>query len=147
MEALGEVVTAGKARSIGFSEWLPDQIEAGLEAATSATFVSSQPQYSLLWRSPEEEIFPLCAANGISQIVWSPLAEGVLSGKYLPGQARPAGSRAASSAMNEFIADWLEDPVLEAVQRLRPIAAEAGLRDSVVRAARFMRCRIRVRCR
>lgn len=127
MEALAEVVAAGKARWIGFSEWLPDQIEAGLEAATGATFVSSQPQYSMLWRAPEEEIFPLCAANGISQVVWSPLAEGVLSGKYLPGGDRPAGSRGASSAMNEFIADWLNDPVLEAVQRLRPIAAEAAL--------------------
>jgi len=127
MEALAEVVAAGKARWIGFSEWLPDQIEAGLEAATTAELVSSQPQYSMLWRAPEEEIFPLCAANGISQVVWSPLAEGVLSGKYLPGRAHPADSRAASREMNEFIADWLSDPVLEAVQRLRPIAAEAGL--------------------
>jgi len=127
MEALAEVVAAGKARWIGFSEWLPDQIEAGLETATTATFVSSQPQYSMLWRAPEEEIFPLCAANGISQVVWSPLAEGVLSGKYLPGEERPAGSRGANDEMNEFIADWLNDPVLEAVQRLRPIAEEAGL--------------------
>lgn len=127
MEALAEVVAAGKVRYIGFSEWLPDQIEAGLEAATTATFVSSQPQYSMLWRAPEEEIFPLCAANGISQVVWSPLAEGVLSGKYHPGEARPADSRGANDQMNEFIADWLEDSVLEAVQRLRPIADEAGL--------------------
>ncbi|HET6831563.1 MAG TPA: aldo/keto reductase family protein [Solirubrobacterales bacterium] len=139
MEALGEVVAAGKARWIGFSEWLPDQIEAGLEAATSATFVSSQPQYSMLWRAPEEEIFPLCTANGISQVVWSPLAEGVLSGKYLPGSDHPADSRGASSAMNEFIADWLNEPVLEAVQRLRPIANEAGLAMSQLALAWILR--------
>jgi len=127
MEALGEVVASGKVRWIGFSEWLPDQIEAGIEAATNATFVSSQPQYSMLWQAPEEEIFPLCAAHDISQIVWSPLAEGVLTGKYRPREQAPAGSRGASSRMNEYISDWLNDPVLEAVDRLRPIADGAGL--------------------
>jgi len=139
MEALGEVVAAGKVRWIGFSEWLPDQIEAGIEAATNAAFVSSQPQYSMLWQAPEEEIFPLCAANGISQIVWSPLAEGVLTGKYRAGQAPPPDSRGANRKMNEYIADWLNDPVLEAVERLRPIADGAGLTMSQLALAWILR--------
>jgi aryl-alcohol dehydrogenase-like predicted oxidoreductase len=127
MEALADVVEKGKARHLGFSEWTPEQIEAGLEAATGATFVSSQPQYSMLWRAPEDEVFPLCASNGISQIVWSPLAEGVLSGKYEPGGTTPPDSRAASDEMSAFIKARLSDETLEAVQRLRPIADEAGL--------------------
>jgi aryl-alcohol dehydrogenase-like predicted oxidoreductase len=128
MEALAEVVKAGKARYIGFSEWMPEQIVAGLEAAVGGvTFVSSQPQYSMLWRASEDEVFPLSAANGISQIVWSPLAEGVLTGKYEPGSPPPSGTRAASDVMGEYIGDWLNDETLEAVQRLKPIAAEAGL--------------------
>jgi aryl-alcohol dehydrogenase-like predicted oxidoreductase len=128
MEALADVVKAGKARWIGFSEWTPEQIEAGLEAAVDdVTFVSSQPQYSLLWRAPEEDVFPLCAGNGISQIVWSPLAEGVLSGKYEPGKPPPEDSRASSDEMNSFIKRKLNDETLEAVQRLRPIADGAGI--------------------
>ena len=128
MEALADVVKAGKARHIGFSEWTPGQIEAGLEAAVDdVTFVSSQPQYSMLWRAPEAEVFPLCAEHGISQIVWSPLAEGVLSGKYEPGRPPPPDSRAASDEMSVFIKGKLSDQTLEAVQRLRPIADEAGL--------------------
>ncbi len=127
MEALGEVVAAGKARHIGFSEWTPEQIRAGLEAAGSAKLVSSQPQYSLLWRAPEEEVFELCEDNGISQIVWSPLAEGVLSGKYEPGSPPPKDSRAASDEMGTFIRHRLTDETLEAVGRLKPIAADAGL--------------------
>ena len=127
MEALADVVRAGKARHIGFSEWTPDQIQAGLDAAGDATFVSSQPQYSMLWRAPEDEVFPLCAANGISQVVWSPLAEGVLTGKYAPGVDPPEDSRAASDEMSSFISARLTDETLEAVQRLRPIADEAGL--------------------
>jgi aryl-alcohol dehydrogenase-like predicted oxidoreductase len=92
-----------------------------------AKFVSSQPQYSLLWREPEKDVIPLCAANGISQIVWSPLAQGVLTGKYHPGSPPPADSRATSDEMGGYIS-WLMRPeVLEAVQRLRPVAAEAGL--------------------
>src|SRR5215218_3897588 len=82
MEALTEVVEAGKARYLGFSEWTPEQIRAGLEVEGAAKFVSSQPQYNMIWRAPEAEVFPLCAEHGISQIVWSPLAQGVLSGKY-----------------------------------------------------------------
>ncbi len=128
MEALADVVKAGKARYIGFSEWTPEQIEAGLEAAVDdVAFVSSQPQYSMLWRAPEDEVFPVCAEHGISQIVWSPLAEGVLTGKYAPGSPPPSDSRAASDEMSVFIKGKLTDETLEAVQRLRPIADEAGL--------------------
>ena len=96
IEALQKVVTDGKARYLGFSEWTPEQIEAAIEIAGPDLFVSSQPQYSMLWQAPEAEVFPLCAANGISQIVWSPLAQGVLTGKYKPGEAPPADSRAAN---------------------------------------------------
>ncbi|WP_018330853.1 aldo/keto reductase family protein [Actinomycetospora chiangmaiensis] len=128
MEALAEVVRSGKARYLGFSEWTPDQIRAGLEAAPDdVTFVSSQPQYSMLWRSPEDGVFQTSQENGISQIVWSPLAEGVLTGKYLPGEDVPVDSRAASDEMNGFIKQKLTDRTLEAVQRLRPVAEGAGL--------------------
>ena len=95
MEALTEVVRAGKARYIGFSEWSPAQIQAAIDLrASEARFVSSQPQYSMLWRRPEEAVIPLCAANGIGQIVWSPLGQGVLTGKYRPGSSPPPDSRA-----------------------------------------------------
>jgi aryl-alcohol dehydrogenase-like predicted oxidoreductase len=127
MEALSEVVRAGKARWIGFSEWTAEQIRAALDVSGSERFVSSQPQYNLLWRGPQREIFSLCAANGIGQIVWSPLAQGVLTGKYVPGQAPPPGSRAADAGMSPFVERWLREPVLEAVQRLRPVAEQAGL--------------------
>ena len=127
MEALTEVVDSGKARYLGFSEWTPEQIQAGLDVAGAAKFVSSQPQYSMLWRVSENEVFDLCAANGISQVVWSPLAEGVLTGKYEPGSPPPDDSRAASDEMGDFVKHRLTDEVLEAVQRLRPIAEEAGL--------------------
>ncbi len=90
-------------------------------------WVSSQPQYSMLWRAPEAEVIPLCEREGISQIVWSPLGQGVLTGKYHPGEQPPADSRAASDSMSDFIGQLMQDPVLEAVQRLRPIAEEAGL--------------------
>src|SRR5579864_7207437 len=99
MEALTEVVKAGKARWIGFSEWSPANIEAAFALPGVERFVSSQPQYSLLYRRPEAKVIPLCAANGVSQIVWSPLAQGVLSGKYRPGAALPADSRGASDSM------------------------------------------------
>ena len=124
MEALSTVVRQGKARYIGFSEWNAEQIAASLAIPGAVKFVSSQPQYSMLWRKPEDEVIPLCAANGIGQIVWSPLAQGVLTGKYLPGQPPPKDSRAASSEMNTFWGDDLRsDNVLSAVQELRPIAA------------------------
>ena len=128
MEALSNVVRQGKARYIGFSEWNADQIAASLAIPGSVKFVSSQPQYSMLWRKPEDEVFPLCAANGIGQIVWSPLGQGVLTGKYLPGQPPPRDSRAASPEMNTFWSDDLRsDKVLTAVQELRPIAARLGI--------------------
>jgi aryl-alcohol dehydrogenase-like predicted oxidoreductase len=127
MEALTGVVREGKVRYIGFSEWNAEQIRASLRLP-GEHFVSSQPQYSMLWRKPEKEIFPLCAENGIGQIVWSPLAQGILTGKYQPGRPPPKDSRAASSDMGGFLSDEdLNDRVLSAVQRLKPIAVRAGL--------------------
>jgi aryl-alcohol dehydrogenase-like predicted oxidoreductase len=126
MEALSEVVRAGKARYIGFSEWSPDQIEAAFAIPGVERFVSSQPQYSMLHRRPEEKIMPLCAANGVSQIVWSPLAQGVLSGKYEPGAKPPTDSRAASDAMGGMMRNLLRDDTLVAVKTLKPLAEEAG---------------------
>jgi aryl-alcohol dehydrogenase-like predicted oxidoreductase len=126
MAALSEVVRAGKARWIGFSEWTPAQIEAAMAIPGVERFVSSQPQYSLLRRRPERLVIPLCARSGISQIVWSPLAQGVLSGKYLPGAQLPGDSRAASDRMGHSMSDLMRPSVLEAVQRLKPLAAEAG---------------------
>ncbi len=130
MQALSEIVKAGKVRWIGFSEWSPEQIEAAMAMSRDMgfeKFVSSQPQYSLLWRRPEKKVIPICAANGVSQIVWSPLAQGVLTGKYDPNSPPPAGTRATSDAMSSAIARWMEKPVLEAVQKLKPVAAEANL--------------------
>ncbi len=127
IEALQRVVSEGKARYLGFSEWTPEQIQAALDIAGPDLFVSSQPQYSMLWRAPESEVFSLCRANGISQIVWSPLAQGLLTGKYRPGQEPPPDSRAASSEMGGFMDRLMNDAVLEAVDRLRPIADGAGI--------------------
>jgi len=127
MEALTRAVESGKARAIGFSEWPADRIRAALDMTGVTKFVSSQPQYSLLWREPEDEVIPLCAANGISQIVWSPLGQGVLSGKYDPDSPPPRDSRAASEEMGGFMDRLMQPEVLRAVQRLKPIAEEAGL--------------------
>src|SRR2546425_6794319 len=128
MEALSEVVRQGKARYIGFSEWPVDKIREALELPNVEKFVSSQPQYSLLWRGPEREIIQLCAEHGISQIVWSPLAQGVLTGKYKPGEPPPAGSRMTSETMNYFMADGrYDDDLLERVQGLQPIAHGLGI--------------------
>jgi 1-deoxyxylulose-5-phosphate synthase len=128
MTALTEVVRQGKARYIGFSEWTAEQIQAAIAIPSVERFVSSQPQYSILWRLPEKEVIPLCTANGIGQIVWSPLAQGVLTGKYLPRQLPPVDSRAASPKMNTFFGgDLRSDRTLETVQRLRPIAEGLGL--------------------
>ena len=126
MQALTDIVRQGKVRYIGFSEWSPKHIEAALAIAGVEHFVSSQPQYSLLWRRPEEKVIPLCASNGISQIVWSPLAQGVLSGKYQPGAKAPADSRASNDSMGQFIQSWLTPQTLEAVQKLKPLAQESG---------------------
>jgi aryl-alcohol dehydrogenase-like predicted oxidoreductase len=127
MEALTRAVDSGKTRYIGFSEWPVERIQAAVGMTGVSKFVSSQPQYSMLWREPEDQVIPLCAANGISQIVWSPLGQGVLSGKYDPGQPPPRDSRAASEAMGRWMDRLMQPDVLRAVQRLKPIAAEAGL--------------------
>jgi 1-deoxyxylulose-5-phosphate synthase len=127
MQALTEVVEQGKARYLGFSEWPADRIRAALELPGVEKFVSSQPQYSLLWREPEREIFELCSQNGISQIVWSPLAQGTLTGKYSPGATPVGDTRAASQAMGWAMDRFRDDDVLEAVQRLRPIADGLGI--------------------
>ncbi|MFP5319778.1 MAG: aldo/keto reductase family protein [Acidimicrobiia bacterium] len=125
MTALTELVRQGKARYLGFSEWTPQQIQAALDLAGVERFVSSQPEYSMLWRKAEQ-VIPVCEANGIGQIVWSPLAQGALTGKYLPGQPPPEGSRGAGRDAN-MMGRFLTDEVLEAVQRLRPIADGLGL--------------------
>lgn len=127
MEALTEVVRSGKVRYLGFSEWPADRIQAAIDMAGGEKFVSSQPQYSLLHRDPEAEVIPLSAANGISQIVWSPLGQGVLTGKYKPGEAPAEGTRATSDEMGGFIKGLMTPAILEAVQQLRPLADEAGL--------------------
>ena len=127
MEALTEVCEAGKVRVLGFSEWTVEQVQAGLEVPGARKWVSSQPQYNMIWRAPEAELIPFCAEHGISQIVWSPLAQGVLTGKYRPGEPHPSDSRATSDAMGWAMDRYLSDEVLEAVQRLVPIADGAGL--------------------
>src|SRR5437016_14286806 len=128
MEALTDVVREGKARYLGFSEWSADQIRAALALIPRVEkFVSSQPQYSLLYRVPEREVIPLCKENGISQIVWSPLAQGTLTGKYQPGADPPAGSRAASHQMGWAMDRFRDDDVLRSVQRLAPIAEGLGI--------------------
>jgi aryl-alcohol dehydrogenase-like predicted oxidoreductase len=128
MEALTEVVRQGKVRYLGFSEWPADKIRAALDVPGVERFVSSQPQYSMLWWAPEQAVFALCRDNGISQIVWSPLAQGVLTGKYVPGSVPPPDSRAASDTMGGFFPrEWLQTPVLDAVHRLAALAEDAGL--------------------
>jgi len=126
MEALDRVVKSGKARAIGFSEWSPQNIRDALAVPGVTPFATSQPQYSLLWRRPGREVIPLCTAHDISQIVWSPLGQGVLTGKYKPGAAPPADSRAASDSMGGFMQRLTREPVLAAVEQLKPLAAEAG---------------------
>jgi len=130
MQAFADVVRAGKALYIGVSEWTAEQIRAGQELAgqMGLRLVSNQPQYSALWRVIEEKVVPASQELGLGQIVWSPMAEGVLSGKYLPGAEPPAGSRATDEKGGKrMIARWMRDEVLTAVQRLRPVAERAGL--------------------
>jgi aryl-alcohol dehydrogenase-like predicted oxidoreductase len=130
MEAFADVVRSGKALYIGVSEWNADQIRAGhtLARELRIPFVSNQPQYSMLWRVIEAEVVPTSLDLGMGQIVWSPIAQGVLTGKYLPGQAPPEGSRATDDKSGAgFISRLMRDDVLSTVQRLRPIADQAGL--------------------
>jgi aryl-alcohol dehydrogenase-like predicted oxidoreductase len=127
MDGLTRAVESGKVRYVGFSEWTPDQIQAALDIPGVVRFVSSQPQYSMLWRVIEPAVIPLCEDNGIGQIVWSPLAQGVLTGKYRPDAPVPENSRARSDAMSGFMDNFLTRPVLEAVARLDEIATGLGL--------------------
>jgi aryl-alcohol dehydrogenase-like predicted oxidoreductase len=130
MLAFADVVRSGKALYIGVSEWTADEIRAGAALARElkVPFVSSQPQYSMLWRVIEEQVVPACVEEGLAQIVWSPIAQGVLTAKYLPGQAPPAGSRATDpNSGADFISEWMTVEVLTKVQALVPLAAEAGL--------------------
>lgn len=134
LTALDRAVRAGKVRAIGFSEWTAEQIDAAAELAGASGFTpfsSSQPQYSMLWRKPEAKVFAACARHGIGNLAFSPLAHGVLTGKYAPGAPPPAGSRAASEQMNMFMETagrhFRSDYLLAAVARLKPIAADFGL--------------------
>ncbi|MDO8384564.1 MAG: aldo/keto reductase family protein [Microbacterium sp.] len=130
MQAFADIVRQGKALYIGVSEWTADQLRAGHAMAKELKFqlVSNQPQYSALWRVIEADVVPTSEELGISQIVWSPMAQGVLSGKYLPGQDVPAGSRATDEKSGAgFIKRFLDDDVLTAVQKLKPVAEQAGL--------------------
>ena len=130
MEAFADVVRSGKALYIGVSEWRAEEIRRGHELARELRipFVSNQPQYSMLWRVIEEEVVPTSRELGIGQIVWSPIAQGVLTGKYLPGQQPPEGSRATDTAGgSDMIKRWLDDDLLTAVQELKPIAEDLGL--------------------
>jgi len=130
MQAFADVVRQGKALYIGTSEWTAPQLREGhaLAEKLGIQLISNQPQYSLLWRVIENEVVPTSEKLGISQIVWSPLAQGVLSGKYLPGAPLPKGSRATDkNGGANMISSWLRDDVLSAVQELKPIAAEVGL--------------------
>lgn len=130
MQAFADIVRQGKALYIGVSEWSADQIRAGAALAKELGFqlISSQPQYSMLWRVIEDEVVPASKEAGVSQIVWSPMAQGVLSGKYLPGQPAPAGSRATDEKGGaQTISRFMTDETLTAVQNLKPVAAELDL--------------------
>ena len=130
MEAFADIVRQGKALYIGVSEWTADQIRAGVELSRELGFqlISSQPQYSMLWRVIEDEVVPTSKELGVSQIVWSPIAQGVLTGKYQPGQQPPEGSRAADEKGGaDMIKRFMEDDVLSAVQKLKPVADELDL--------------------
>ncbi len=131
LSAFDDLIRQGKIFYIGFSEWTADQIQSALKIQDSrgyTRFVSSQPQYSMLWRVIEDKVIPTCESNGIGQIVWSPIAQGALTGKYLPGKKPPAGSRATDKKGGaNMISRWMRDEVLSAVQKLKPIAERNGL--------------------
>ena len=138
MEAFAAVVHAGKAHYIGVSEWRAEELRRGHELARELKipFVSNQPQYNMLWRVIESEVVPTCEELGIGQIVWSPIAQGVLTGKYLPGQAPPEGSRATDQQGGaNMIKRWLDDDLLARVQQLKPLAEEAGLTQAQLAVA------------
>jgi aryl-alcohol dehydrogenase-like predicted oxidoreductase len=127
MEALSQLVRQGKVRWLGFSEWPLDKVRAAAAMAGVERFISSQPQYSLLWREPEQRIFPLGTELGVGQLVWAPLAQGVLAGRYPPGSPFPDGWRGESPAMSVHLRRWFHPAVLGAAQQLPALAAEAGL--------------------
>ena len=130
LRAFEDLVRQGKVLYIGVSEWRAEEISAALTIADKMGFdriVSNQPQYNMLWRVIEGAVIPLCASAGIGQVVWSPIAQGALTGKYLPGQSAPAGSRATDASGSGFIQDYLNDNILTPVQELLPVAKEAGL--------------------
>src|ERR1700757_1444898 len=138
MRAFDDLVRAGKVLYIGVSEWRAEEIAAALRAAAELgldRIVSNQPQYNMLWRVIEPEVVPLCEKEGIGQLVFSPIAQGVLTGKYAPGAEPPAGSRATDASGSRFMTELLTDNVLAAVQRLRPIAADAGLSQAQLAVA------------
>lgn len=130
LRAFDDLVRSGKVLYIGVSEWRADEIEAAIQLADQMgldRIVSNQPQYSMLWRVIETEVLPTSNQYGLGQLVWSPMAGGVLSGKYRPGQAHPEGSRATVPGNADFMTHLLTDEVLESVQQLNPIAADLGL--------------------
>ncbi|SHF45575.1 aldo/keto reductase family protein [Streptoalloteichus hindustanus] len=129
MLAFADLVRQGKVLYVGVSEWTAEEITRGAALARELKipFVSNQPQYSMLWRVIESQVVPAAEREGMSQIVWSPIAQGVLTGKYQPGQPAPEGSRATDESGKNFIGRFLDDEVLTRVQKLRPIAEECGL--------------------
>ena len=130
LRAFDDLVRDGKVLYVGVSEWRADQVAAALTLADEMGFdriISSQPQYSMLWRVIEAEVLPLCERESVGQIVWSPLAGGVLTGKYAPGEPVPEGSRATDPTGSQFLRRMLTDDVLTAVAQLAPLAADAGL--------------------
>jgi aryl-alcohol dehydrogenase-like predicted oxidoreductase len=130
LRAFDDLVRQGKVLDIGVSEWRAEEIASALRIAGEAgldRIISNQPQYNMIWRVIESEVIPLCEKEGIGQIVWSPIAQGALTGKYLPGDAPPSGSRATDPSGSSFISRYLADGILRRVQQLRPVADEAGL--------------------
>jgi aryl-alcohol dehydrogenase-like predicted oxidoreductase len=139
MEALTEVVRQGKARYIGFSEWPVEKIREALALPGAERFASSQPQYSMIWRGPEVDLIPFCREHDIAQIVWSPLAQGILTGKYQPGQPPPEDSRASSPAMNYFMDAASEETLLERVQELLGVSRDLGITPAQLALAWVLR--------
>ncbi|WP_116244420.1 aldo/keto reductase family protein [Nocardiopsis sp. FIRDI 009] len=145
MRAFEDLVRQGKVLYVGVSEWRAEEIERALKIADEMGFdriVSNQPQYNMVWRVIESEVVPVCEREGIGQIVWSPIAGGVLTGKYRPGQAAPSGSRGADPKSSHFVRDMTEDEaLLRKVAELEPLAAEAGLSMAQLAVAWVLRNR------